>query len=310
MIDTSKLKDPWMVAVWPGMGQVAISAGYYLMAKLEMEHVADFAADNLFDVEAVEVKNGLISPARLPKNRIYAWSNPKGDHDLLVFIGEAQPPVGKYLFCNQLVEFASKLNVARVVTFAAMATAMRPEQPSRVFCASTDSTVLQELKEARLTTLEDGNIGGLNGLLAGAAANLEIPGICLLGEMPHVFAQFPYPKAALGVLRAFTKMAKIDLDMAELTSQSEMADQHLGILFSKMEAAMEQRGRPEEEPEFPSETYAQEGLSPEDEQRIEVLFEAAKKDRSRAYELKRELDRLDVFADYEDRFLDLFKQDN
>ena len=34
-----------MVAVWPGMGQVAISAGYYLMAKLEMEHVADFAAD-------------------------------------------------------------------------------------------------------------------------------------------------------------------------------------------------------------------------------------------------------------------------
>ena len=72
---------------------------------------------------------------------------------------------------------------------------------------------------------------------------------------------------------------------------------------------MEQRGRSEEETEFPSETYAQEGLSPEDQQRIEVLFEAARKDRSRAYELKRELDRLDVFADYEDRFLDLFKQD-
>ena len=260
-------------------------------------------------MKPLKSRDGLIAPARLPKNRIYAWSNPDGDHDLLVFIGEAQPPVGKYLFCNQLVEFASKLNVARVVTFAAMATAMRPEQPSRVFCASTDSSILEELKEARLTTLEDGNIGGLNGLLAGAAANLGIPGICLLGEMPHVFAQFPYPKAALGVLRAFTKMTKIELDMAELTSQSELADQHLGILFSKMEAAIEQRGRPEEE-EFLSETYSQEGLSPEDEQRIEVLFEAAGKDRSRAYELKRELDRLDVFADYEDRFLDLFKQDN
>ena len=31
-----KLHDPWLVAVWPGMGQVAISAGYYLMAKLGM----------------------------------------------------------------------------------------------------------------------------------------------------------------------------------------------------------------------------------------------------------------------------------
>jgi hypothetical protein len=31
-------------------------------------------------------------------------------------------------------------------------------------------------------------------------------------------------------------------------------------------------------------------------------------DRSKAYELKNELDRLDVFRDYEDRFLDLFKK--
>ena len=47
---------------------------------------------------------------------------------------------------------------------------------------------------------------------------------------------------------------------------------------------------------------------PEDEERIEKLFEIARDDRSRAYELKQELDRLDVFADYENRFLDLFKR--
>jgi len=40
---------------------------------------------------------------------------------------------------------------------------------------------------------------------------------------------------------------------------------------------------------------------------IETLFEAAQKDRSRAHELKQELDRLDLFREYEDRFLDLFK---
>jgi proteasome assembly chaperone (PAC2) family protein len=309
MIEPSKLKNPWMVAVWPGMGQVAISAGYYLMAKLQMEHVADFAADDLFDVDAVEVKGGLIGPARLPKNRVFAWSNPNGEHDLLVFIGEAQPPIGKYLFCNQLVEFASTLNVTRVFTFAAMATGMRPEHPSRVFCASTDSDVLAELKEARLHTLDDGNIGGLNGLLAGAAANQGIPGVCLLGEMPHVFTQFPYPKAALGVLRAFTRLANIELDLTELTTQSELADQHLGILFSRMEAALEQRPRQEED-ETTGESYATEGLSAEHQARIESLFEAAQKDRSRAYELKRELDRLGVFGEYEDRFLDLFRKES
>lgn len=307
MIETTKLKNPWMVAVWPGMGQVAISAGYYLMAKLHMEHITDFSADDLFDVDSVEVKHGLIGPARLPKNRVFAWSNPDGEHDLLVFIGEAQPPIGKYTFCNQLVEFASTLNVQRLFTFAAMATAMRPEHPSRVFCASTDAALLEELKEDRLHALEDGSISGLNGLLAGAAANQGIPGVCLLGEMPHVFAQFPYPKAALGVLRAFTRMADLRLDLSELAAQSELADQHLTSLFSKMEAALEQRARSEEEESY-GESFAEEGLSAEDERRIEALFAAAKQDRSRAYELKRELDRLDVFNDYEDRFLDLFKK--
>jgi proteasome assembly chaperone (PAC2) family protein len=37
-----KLNNPWLVAVWPGMGQVAISAGYYLAAKLGMHVLAEF----------------------------------------------------------------------------------------------------------------------------------------------------------------------------------------------------------------------------------------------------------------------------
>ena len=38
-----------------------------------------------------------------------------------------------------------------------------------------------------------------------------------------------------------------------------------------------------------------------------MLFEAAQKDRSRPYELKQELNRLDLFREDADRFLDLFK---
>ena len=53
-----KLNQPWMVAVWPGMGHVAISAGYYLMTKLEMHILTEFPAHELFDVEHVEVKDG------------------------------------------------------------------------------------------------------------------------------------------------------------------------------------------------------------------------------------------------------------
>ena len=45
-----------------------------------------------------------------------------------------------------------------------------------------------------------------------------------------------------------------------------------------------------------------------DRDRVEELFDRAEADRSRAFELKRELDRLGLFREYEDRFLDLFKR--
>ena len=99
-------EKPWLVAVWPGMGNVAISAGYYLMAKLGMHLLAEFPAQELFDVEHVEVKDGLIRPGRLPRSRFFVWNDPRGKHDLVVFIGEAQPPLGRYVFCHRLIEFA------------------------------------------------------------------------------------------------------------------------------------------------------------------------------------------------------------
>jgi hypothetical protein len=61
--------------------------------------------------------------------------------------------------------------------------------------------------------------------------------------------------------------------------------------------AEEERAAPEEE-----------RLGPADRQRVEALFAQAEKDRAKAFELKRELDRLGAFKDYEDRFLDLFKK--
>ena len=43
-------------------------------------------------------------------------------------------------------------------------------------------------------------------------------------------------------------------------------------------------------------------------ERIETLFNQAKTDISRANELKTELDKWNVYKEFEDRFLDLFKK--
>ena len=129
--------------------------------------------------------------------------------------------------------------------------------------------------------------------------------------MPHIFAQLPFPKASLAVLQLFCQISNLTLDLGELEEQAELVNAQLGELLSQVEKKFSDRqssGEEEdEEPEF-GEFAEEPPLSPADSQRIEKLFTEAASNRSKAFELKRELDRLGVFADYEDRFLDLFKK--
>jgi proteasome assembly chaperone (PAC2) family protein len=309
MAQKPKLNNPWLIAVWPGMGHVALNAGYYLLAKLGMHVIAEFEVANLFDVDHVEVTNGLIQPVGHPRNRFFLWTDANHKHDIVVFLGEAQPPVGKYAFCHKLIEFARELGVERVFTFAAMATQMHPEHAPRVFGAATDQATLEELKRLELELLQDGNIGGLNGVLLGAATEAGLRGACLLGEMPHIFSQLPFPKASQAILEVFTTIAGIELDFTELKEQVRVMEQQLGDLLAQVEKAYGPQFPQEEESEgYRPEATEEERISAADEKRIDELFEQAKKDRSKAFELKQELDRLGVFKDYEDRFLDLFKK--
>jgi proteasome assembly chaperone (PAC2) family protein len=305
--ELQKLNRPWMVAVWPGMGNVALSAGYYLMAKLGMHQLAEFSADTLFDIDHMEVKEGIIQAPHRPRSRIFVWKAPEGQRDVVVFIGEAQPPIGKYNFCEKLIEFAEEIGVERLFTFAAMATSMNPSDESRVFAASTSEELKKELDQPAIYLLDEGHISGLNGVLVGAALEKGMPGVCLLGEMPGMFAQLPlpFPKGSLAVLRVFAEMAAVQVDFAELEEQVIAVDQKYKEIIESIEKRVAE-GQDSETTEsfgFPMDNE----LSDQDREHIESLFEEAEKNRSKAYELKRELDRMEVFDEYEDRFLDLFK---
>ncbi len=313
MAEKLRLNHPWLVAVWPGMGHVALNAGVYLLSKLNMTAIAEMESGELFDIDHVEVKDGIIQPARRARNRFFVWIDPNKQHDLLVFLGEAQPPIGRFPFCRQVMEFAKNAGVERVFTFAAMATRMHPDHKSRVFSAVTDPDGLEELQKLELELLEDGNIGGLNGVLLAAAAEVGLNGVCLLGEMPHIFARLPFPKASLVILEVFKTITGIDIDLSELGEQAQAVEEQLGELLARVEEQYGQQfgeSEDDDDEEAPSESVEIEANKEEevDRDRIDEMFVAAAKDRSKEFELKRELDRLGMFKEYEDRFLDLFQK--
>jgi uncharacterized protein len=308
----SSSNRPVLVAVWPGMGQVALTAGYYLMSKLHMQETDPIPAQDLFDVDQIEIQEGLVRTASLPKTRVFLWKDPAKRRDIIVLIGEAQPPAGKLAFCGRLLDYAERLGVREVYTFAAMADDVPLQAPARVYGVATRAEGRERLRQSGVEILSTGSISGLNGVLLGVAGQRGLQGIGLLGEMPAMVTQVPFAKASCAVLEVFCRMAGVEIDLKELEDYGRSVETQLVEVIEKLQKAVqEQAQKTKEAPgiaEPESEPWAKPDFTEADRQRIEGLFDQATRERSKTFELKRELDRLGIFETYEDRFLDLFRK--
>jgi uncharacterized protein len=307
----------WLVSAWPGMGNVAVIAAGYLVHELGLKPVAGNPPQGRFDIERVDVKNGVIASPRLPQSVFYRAADPAAGGPL-VFLSESQPSEDAYGYAHRLLEQAITLGADRVVTFASMATQLHPASTPRIFGAVTQPDMLPDLQKAGVQPLQEGQIGGLNGVILGAAAARGLPGVCLLGEIPYFAAGVPNPKAAMAVLKAFGSLSGVHADLSALESHAASVDQGLIDLLSRLREQSDEGAEglplpeepaPETEPDTseaePSEAKP---LDPAAQNRIEQLFKEARRNRSSRVKLKEELDRLRVFDRYENRFLDLFRR--
>jgi hypothetical protein len=282
--------------------------------------VAELPAGGFFDIEQVGVRGGVIMPPRLPRSVFHAFKVADGP-EVLVFVGEAQPARDGYVFAQKLLDKAIELGANRVMTFASMASQLHPAATPRAFGVVTQPDMKADVTRLGAELLEDGQIGGMNGVLLGAAAERGLPGICLLGEIPYFAAGLANPRAARAVLGAFTKLTGIQVDATELSQHDEALERMMMELLEKLKRQVEQSGGENMPPlpEEPENFDDDEDEEPEavktkkpvldaaTRERIEKLFEEARRDKARGVLLKGELDKLGVFREYENRFLDLYK---
>ena len=337
MDDRPRLRSPSLVAAWPGMGGVAQIAGTYLVEKLRATPVAHVDAPPALEVPSVTVKGGLLQPVSVPRCTFHAWRNPDGDRDLLIALADQQPSHQSWRYAELLLDEAQRHGVERVFTFAALGAPVHPTAVPRVVGICTRTELIADLRHVGLDTLVSGEISGLNGVFLAAAAARHLPGIGLLGEFPFFAAGVPNPKTSAAVLRAFCQLADVRLDLAELEAQARGIEANLVKFLENMERAANRGTRPgggarpegsdagEEKEDSAEEGEASEPdasaasadaarpppepeLSEDARHHIEQLFTESARDRSKALELKAELDRAGVFKQFEDRFLDLFRQ--
>ncbi|MFH1202427.1 MAG: PAC2 family protein [Candidatus Omnitrophota bacterium] len=306
-----KFKNPVLIAGWPGMGNVAIRAAVYLKDKLAAQEFASFDCEGYFFPQEAFVDEGIISKPWFPKGRFYFYKDKKAVNDIIIFISEAQPGFEKgYNYAREILNLAEAFKVKKVFTFAAMPVAIDHLTAPKVLAAATEKNSATWFNSQGIQMMKAGQISGMNGLLLAVAKEKKMSGYCILGEVPLYTIQIENPKASLIVLEALSKLLKVDLDFADLKKQAKTMEEEIERLIDYLKVSGETQGPiGEEEIERIKKSLESYTKLPESAKaKIEELFEHAKKDIKKANELKIELDKWNIYKEYEDRFLDLFKQ--
>ncbi|MFC1994616.1 PAC2 family protein [Chloroflexota bacterium] len=305
-----KLKQPILIAAWPGMGNVALGAVSYLTAQLQAVEFAEIKPFGFFEPSGALIKQGLVQMPEFPRSRFY-YNRGKGTSpDLILFICETQPLVRGYEFANIVMDVAQQFQVTRVYTAAAAPTAIHHTHQPAVWAVASQAALMDYLKGFPVVSMTGGRITGMNGLLLGVAMERDVEATCLLGEIPYYTVSVPNPKSSMAVLNVLTKLLRVEVSMSELEVMAEQSEQQIEQLVSSSEEMAKLAERLKSLQWQPGEA----GARPETEgqirlrQHIEELFRRAQGDKSKADELKAELDRTELFPEYEDRFLDLFKK--
>lgn len=315
-VSSPKLKDPICIAAWPGMGEVAYRSALFLKEVLSFKIFAKLEANRYFKPAAVVVEKGIISIPSVPAGFFYYYkSKDKSSRDIILFIGEAQPPL-EYAedLSMAIVNFVKKYKTKLILTFAAKPESVDHKAKSKVWAVSTHAEVLKSFEKIGVEALQVGQISGLNGIILGVGKKKGIKGVCLLGEIPFYTVQIENPKATASILSAVNKYFKMNLNISPITERSKFIEEEIDKLITYLKGeTSEPRPMPlneEDIEKIKKDLAAYSKLPQSARSKIETFFKQAGKDISVANKLKEELDHWNVYKEYEDRFLDLFKRNN
>lgn len=314
-----RLRNPYMLAAWPGIGGVAIRVATYLRDMLGAEEFGEIEPLDFFRPNSVLVKNNIIGVPQwdvsdLPQSKFYYWKNKSSEHDLIIFIGDAQPFGREWELANLVLDVAGGFNVEKICTTAAAVASISYSQQPKVWATATEDGMLDYLKRYDVVLRDKVQISGLNGLLLGVAKERRLEGICLLGEVPFYIAQLEteYPKSSQAILGVLTEMLGIKVDM---TMIGQLVDSMEHDIKELEEEVVRRMGQIITDPQANDESVVGQDMKeieiPDSvRQNIERLFDDIVEDKSKAGQLKTELDRWNLFDEYEDRFLDIFREES
>lgn len=245
------LSNPYLIAAWPGIGNIGFIAVDTLRRALQAEAFAEIEPWHYFYPRGVLIQSGELMDMNFPKSRFF-YKKLDG-RDCIFFVGEEQPSGGRkaYEVADLILDLASLFGCKRVYTAAAAVTATHHKVKPRVWATPNSEDMLEDIRHypntVPLSEVEgrggEGSITGMNGLLLGVARKRGLNGACLLGEIPVYISQFltPYPRASRSIVEVLSHVLGITPDLSRLDEMTQDVDQNLERFYEMIPPEVRER---------------------------------------------------------------------
>jgi uncharacterized protein len=159
-------------------------------------------------------------------------SGPLSSKDLILLTGDSQPvvPGSEYVLSEQILNLITKFKISNIYSLASYVTGTFVNNP-KIYGTATNQEMVKSFRSFNISTLDNGNITGMNGLILGLGKLRGIEGICLLGETSGYVID---AKASKNLLEILNNVLGININMDEMNKRSKDTE----ILIKNLEQQM------------------------------------------------------------------------
>lgn len=261
------LNSPNLICGFPGTGLVGKLAVDYLIKELDATHMADlfscyfspqvviqsdgttnivknslyYVKSNNTSTNKKQIKNLSQLDVQLNQSVNDSKSNTSlklangslfSSNDLILLTGDSQPvvPGSEYVLSEQLLDLITKFKITNIFSLASYVTGTFVNEP-KIYGTATNPEIVKSFRSFNISTLDNGNITGMNGLILGLGKLRGIEGTCLLGETSGYVID---AKASKNLLEILNKILGIKINMDEINKRSKDTE----ILIKNLEQQM------------------------------------------------------------------------
>ncbi len=219
-----RLVDPVMIAAfegWNDAGEAASCALEHLELSWDAVPLLSIDPEDYYDFQVtrphVRYADGVTRKIEWQTTRLSVATLP-GTERHVVLVNGIEPNMRWRTFCAELVDYAERLGVTKVITLGALLTDTPHTRPTPVSGISYDVVSAGEL-QVEPSTYEGPT--GIVGVFQNACVEAGIPAVSFWAAVPHYVSQAKVPKAAVALLHRIEEILDVEVPLGALPEQAE-----------------------------------------------------------------------------------------